>query len=151
MRWRGPAPAAIAALLLAACAGPSAIRAPASGWSLIEGPITSERIVPDIPACDEPDTICLDTVFIWRIDARTLAGPEVPSPVSVELGAHGPPRREFHVLLLVRRDRRNAWDGIAVGAGRPGGEACVNEDRLRDIGIALPGHHRPGGKACYRI
>jgi hypothetical protein len=141
----------MAAVSLAACAGPSATRTPANGWSLIEGPIVAQRIVADNPACADPEAICLDTIFIWRIDARTLAGPEVPSSLSVEVAAHGPPRREFHVLLLVRRDDRKPWDGIAVGAARPGEEACVDEDRLHEIGIALPGRRRSGARACYRI
>jgi hypothetical protein len=94
--------------------------------------------------------ICLDWVFEFRFKGRTLAGPRVPSSFTAQLTVHSAPPRNARILLLVKQAQPGKpWLAVALDSARPGEEACVNVDRLREAGLSGEGARRHHEKACY--
>jgi hypothetical protein len=146
-RW-----ASLAALL--ACLGyadTAQCKASKSGYSLVAGQMLDVQAVGP-PSCPQ-DMICLDWIYRFRISARTLSGREVPLPVTAEVEIHGPPHRDFHIVLLLRRgERGRPWIGKAVAAARPGERACVEAVLLSGAGLPLPrGARRKGDLVCFTV
>jgi hypothetical protein len=135
------------ALAITGCATvPAASASPQA--SLVAGPIIAERAVG--PPCPD-DWICLDWIYDFRIDATTLSGRRVPSPITARMTVHGPPRSEYQIVLLVRREGRGQpWSGTPLTLARPGEEACVGKAVLGDAGLRPPPNaYRRGDEVCF--
>ena len=146
-RW-----ASVAALLACLGVADAAQGGPSKpAYSLVVGQIMDVQAVGP-PPCGQEE-ICLDWIFRFRISAQTLSGRRVPSPVTVELEVHGPPRREFYIVLLVRRaGRGEPWTGQALTAARPGERACLQAELLSRVDLAPPrGARRKGDRLCFTV
>ncbi|HEU0099879.1 MAG TPA: hypothetical protein VFQ67_14035 [Allosphingosinicella sp.] len=133
------------------CLAGAAQGASKSGYSLVAGRILDFQALGP-PPCD-PEELCLDWIYRFRISAETLSGPRVPSPLTTELMVHGPPSRNIHVVLLVRRaGRGEPWIAQAVTSARPGDRACVEAALLQGVDLAPPrGARRKGDRLCFTV
>ncbi|HYJ81263.1 MAG TPA: hypothetical protein VEW26_00245 [Allosphingosinicella sp.] len=145
-RW-----APLAALLACLGLADAAPGASKTGYSLVVGRMLDYQTVGP-PPCDQ-DEVCFDWIYRFRISAETLSGRRVPSPLTAELIVHGPPSRNIHIVLLVRRaGRGEPWVGRLVTAARPGDRACVDASLLSDADLPPPrGARRKGDELCFTV
>jgi hypothetical protein len=144
---------AACALLAPAASGcaAGAEPAPADRHALVEGPVRAMWDKGPAPCPDE--NLCTSWLYDWRVEARTLAGRRVPARLIVRVAVGALPARGFHVLLVVPPPSADGLRRARVaGYARPGGEACVEADLLREARIAVPVQaRRRGGSFCFRI
>ncbi|HEX8365382.1 MAG TPA: hypothetical protein VF603_08880 [Allosphingosinicella sp.] len=102
------------------------------------------------------DHICLNFPADAPLrDVRTLAGPPVPTRLTVRLWVHSDPRPDILHLMIVRPPSAEQpyWRAIRAGnVGRPGEEVCVETALLTQEGVELPpGVRARGEQTCLRI
>ncbi len=105
--------------------------------SLITGTWGRDKLLGS--ACAE-SVICLDSLFQVRLeDVSTLSGPVVGETIGVRFGAHGRPRPEYRVVLVVWRNGNDRiWTGFPLSGARAGEEACVDLATFREAGAPIP-------------
>jgi hypothetical protein len=98
--------------------------------------------------------LCLNVVVDARIaQARTLSGPEVPSPLTVRLWIHADPLPGLPVVMAVRMNKAGAgWTGSLVHIALPGRQACVDPERLAALEVEMPsGRRTRDGQLCFPV
>lgn len=150
-RGKHPVGAALLAMAFLALAGARPAPAQSGPHSIVVARWVSNRPV-EMP-CPEP-AICAGQIVDARlVDVETLAGPAVPTRLTVRLLStdDGQPEDGYRAILVVRPDGRGRpWAGRRLDSALPGRDSCIRSDWFTTLAIRPPRRsYRRGEQTCF--